>query len=44
MDVKFCPDCETYLVLEVLNDDNPNKLSSYLYYNFVYKYIYILVL
>ena len=39
MDVKFCPDCETYLVLELLNDDNPNKLSSYKCKNCSYKKI-----
>jgi len=37
MDVKFCPDCETYLVLEISNDENPNKLSSYKCKNCSYK-------
>ena len=39
MDVKFCPDCETYLVLEISNDENPNKLSSYKCKNCSYKKI-----
>jgi len=27
--MKFCPDCETYLITEILNDENTNKILSY---------------
>ena len=28
MEYEFCPDCETYLVREILTTDNPNKQLS----------------
>ena len=27
--MKFCPDCETYLMTEIVNNDNTNKILSY---------------
>ena len=27
--MKFCPECETYLITEILNDENTNKILSY---------------
>ena len=37
--MKFCPDCETYLITEILNDDNTNKILSYKCKNCSYKQI-----
>ena len=27
--MKFCPECETYLITEIVNDDNTNKILNY---------------
>ena len=35
--MKFCPDCETYLMTEILNDENTNKILSYKCKNCNYK-------
>ena len=32
----FCPDCETYLTTKILNDDNTNKILSYVCNNCSY--------
>jgi len=37
--MKFCPDCETYLITEILNDENTNKILSYKCRNCSYKKI-----
>ena len=37
--MKFCPDCETYLITEILNDDNTNKILSYKCKNCSYKQV-----
>jgi DNA-directed RNA polymerase subunit M/transcription elongation factor TFIIS len=37
--MKFCPDCETYLVTEILNDENTNKILSYKCKNCSYKQV-----
>ena len=37
--MKFCPECETYLITEILNDDNTNKILSYKCKNCSYKQV-----
>ena len=27
--MKFCPDCETYLMTEIVNNENTNKILTY---------------
>ena len=37
--MKFCPDCDTYLITEILNTENTNKILSYKCKNCSYKQI-----
>ena len=37
--MKFCPDCETYLITEIVHDENTNKILSYKCKNCNYKKI-----